>query len=317
MSLDAPLNGAADWTEPGPLEPITTDEVERLGELVATVRRHLDGFIEAGAALVEIRDSRLYRDTYPTFEAFCAAEFGIGRAHAYRMIDAAEVVSPMGDTGALVANERQARALAAAPPEERADVMAAVATKGKPTAAAITDEVAKRRDPTPGNLLPCGQCGGKVNPLSITRDGLCDDCDPVTAPSPPPPVPPVPAEAEPDAAKQNDPWADEYGYPPAAPLPDEDPIAKAIAATEPPPRPPKPPTLRDLPEVKDADRLSRPLTLLTKAIKDMPPAADLLTLDAGTLASYDDAAVRVARWAETWTEARQAARGLRLVEGNR
>ena len=64
-------------------------------------------------ALVEIRDSRLYREDYETFEDYCLDRWEIHRRHAYRLIDSAEVVKQLEcvhlDT--KPANEAQVRPL--------------------------------------------------------------------------------------------------------------------------------------------------------------------------------------------------------------
>jgi hypothetical protein len=49
-------------------------------------------FYEAGTALKELRDRRLYRSTHKTFEEYVQDRFGMKRAHSYRLIDAAAVV---------------------------------------------------------------------------------------------------------------------------------------------------------------------------------------------------------------------------------
>ena len=46
----------------------------------------------SGLALMEIRDGRLYRAEFGTFEEYCNQRWGWERAHAYRLIDAAQVV---------------------------------------------------------------------------------------------------------------------------------------------------------------------------------------------------------------------------------
>lgn len=83
-------------------EALTSAEADRLDELERVVDRGLQTFVEVGTALGEIRDRRLYRATHATFEDYCRERWGMGRSHAYRMIDAAEVVravSPNGDIG--------------------------------------------------------------------------------------------------------------------------------------------------------------------------------------------------------------------------
>jgi DNA N-6-adenine-methyltransferase (Dam) len=88
------------------------DEKTRLGELEAIVERGLASFVEVGNALLEIRDSQLYRESHSTFDSYCRERWGMERAHAYRQIQAAQVaqlVSPIGD---IPRTESQARELA-------------------------------------------------------------------------------------------------------------------------------------------------------------------------------------------------------------
>jgi hypothetical protein len=108
------------------LETITDDEAQRLTELERVVEAGMREFVAVGRALQEIRDSRLYRAEYPTFEAYCVEQWGLGKAYAHRMITAAHVVdvSPIGDS---VANEAQARELARVAPEQHE----AIAAKAK------------------------------------------------------------------------------------------------------------------------------------------------------------------------------------------
>jgi len=49
-------------------------------------------FFEAGKALAELRDRRLYRSTHSTFEEYCKDRFGYNRSRSYQLIDAAIVV---------------------------------------------------------------------------------------------------------------------------------------------------------------------------------------------------------------------------------
>ncbi|MBH8565535.1 hypothetical protein I8748_25735 [Nostoc sp. CENA67] len=59
-------------------------------------RLHLErkverAFFEAGKALAELRDRRLYRSTHRTFEEYCKDRFGFERRHPYRLIEASAV----------------------------------------------------------------------------------------------------------------------------------------------------------------------------------------------------------------------------------
>jgi len=64
-----------------------------LAENEAAIERGVLGYVEAGMALADIRDRRLYRDQHPTFEAYCRQRWGFARRTAYQLIDAAGVVS--------------------------------------------------------------------------------------------------------------------------------------------------------------------------------------------------------------------------------
>jgi len=96
-------------------------------------------FLYVGQSLMAIRDERLYEGHYDSFEAYCKDRWNLAKSHAYRMIEAADVVSelsPIGDAKTenpkqetaipLPKNEAQARALAesADTPEERREVWA-------------------------------------------------------------------------------------------------------------------------------------------------------------------------------------------------
>lgn len=148
--------------------PLSTTEQERLAECEAKIRSGLQTFVDVGRALAEIRDSRLYRQTHETFEAYCGMEFGLTRKRAYDLMGASDIidalaeingtsehdsehgdgVSPIGDTDEpvspmgdipLPATESQARELAGLDAPAAAEVMrkARDATDGKITAAAI------------------------------------------------------------------------------------------------------------------------------------------------------------------------------------
>ncbi len=80
----------------------TGEVVDRsLADCEAVIERGLNTFVEVGAALMEIRDARLYRASHGDFDTYCAGRWGMKRAHAYRLIESSEIVgalSPIGDT---------------------------------------------------------------------------------------------------------------------------------------------------------------------------------------------------------------------------
>lgn len=134
------------------LATLTREESIALDDCEQRIERGLKTFIEVGQALAAIRDSRLYRGTHLTFEEYAVQRWNLSRAHAYRMIAAAEVVSPIGDTDLpLPDNEGQARALGEVDESDRVDVWGKTLerTNGKPTAAAVrevSEEQRKRAD---------------------------------------------------------------------------------------------------------------------------------------------------------------------------
>lgn len=91
---------------------MTTTALSKTGErLLANAERVIENglatFLKVGSALTEIRDGRLYRADYETFEAYCQGRWGFTSRRARQLIDAAEI-----GTVVPVANEAQARALA-------------------------------------------------------------------------------------------------------------------------------------------------------------------------------------------------------------
>jgi hypothetical protein len=161
----------------GQLDPVvqlTLVESVRLDELEAVVDAGLRTFVEVGLALSEIRDSRLYRQTHDTFEAYCRERFGFSRQHGYRLIDAArvaELVSPMGD----IPTERHVRELASLVKShgtERAAELWRELTSGvrHPTAADVRDGVRKLQGATP----PAPTHPGLVDPRTGWLADLLD-----------------------------------------------------------------------------------------------------------------------------------------------
>ncbi|BAY73270.1 hypothetical protein NIES23_60980 (plasmid) [Trichormus variabilis NIES-23] len=71
-------------------------EVPELTPEEQSDRLHLErkverAFFEAGKALAELRDRRLYRSTHKTFEEYCRERFGHSRRQSYLLMDAAVV----------------------------------------------------------------------------------------------------------------------------------------------------------------------------------------------------------------------------------
>ena len=95
----------------------------------------------SGNALLEIRDSRLYRTSYGTFEDYCRDRWSFNSSRARQLIAAAETIAILqSDTivSLLPSTESQTRPLVSLPPEAQQEVWAAAvetAPNGKVTAA--------------------------------------------------------------------------------------------------------------------------------------------------------------------------------------
>lgn len=96
---------------------MTTDlvpvERRRLAELEDVIDKGKQTFLEVGDALLEIRDSRLYRATHHTFEAYCQERHGWSASRGRQLIAAARTVTDVTAAGLPAPRtEAEARRLA-------------------------------------------------------------------------------------------------------------------------------------------------------------------------------------------------------------
>jgi hypothetical protein len=70
-------------------QAMSVRETNPLAKAEKTIARGKRRLVEIGLALGEIRDLRLYRRDYGTFDEYCRAKLGCGRRRAYRLIKAA------------------------------------------------------------------------------------------------------------------------------------------------------------------------------------------------------------------------------------
>jgi len=93
---------------------LTTRERHKLTRAERTIAKGLKSFWEVGMALKAIRDQRLYRQRYGTFEEYCAARWDLSRPRAYQLCAASDVVADLStnvDKKPLPESEAQARPL--------------------------------------------------------------------------------------------------------------------------------------------------------------------------------------------------------------
>lgn len=125
---------------------LTNREQGRLNECEKIIQRGFNTFVEVGQALLEIRDSRLYKMDYSTFEDYCRERWGVTKVHAYRLMDASEVIGNLQSNQLVTfpVTESQARPLSVLPPEIQAKAWQKAidtAPNGKVTAAHVQDVV--------------------------------------------------------------------------------------------------------------------------------------------------------------------------------
>ena len=78
------------------MSELTTTEQGRLDELEGIIERGQKTFVEVGQALAEVRDSRLYRLEFSTFESYCQKRWGWSRRTCNQLISAKSAVENLG-----------------------------------------------------------------------------------------------------------------------------------------------------------------------------------------------------------------------------
>lgn len=118
---------------------LSVKEQTDLDECEQIIKAGQKQFIEVGLALGAIKDGKLYRLEYETFEEYCQKKWGFGRDYANKTVRAAKVVKSIGRKNGYncIQNESQARALAQIPEEKRIAALKRVKSMGDVTAAAI------------------------------------------------------------------------------------------------------------------------------------------------------------------------------------
>jgi hypothetical protein len=91
--------------------PLTTKDLAELEKCEGILNRGLATFFEVGNALLNIRENRLYRGAFQSFEDYCRERWNIGRSYACRVMGAAERVNQLPENGSLPrpSNEFQVR----------------------------------------------------------------------------------------------------------------------------------------------------------------------------------------------------------------
>ena len=132
---------------------LTTTEHQKYLECNAVIEHGLQTFFDVGTALMVVRNDRLYREEYGTFEDYCQQKWGWTRQRANQLIASADVVANLAEMTTIVVKpttESQARALTKLEPEKQRAVWKDVvetAPKGKVTAKHVQAVVEQHKEP--------------------------------------------------------------------------------------------------------------------------------------------------------------------------
>lgn len=126
---------------------LTPLDHDRLAACEETISAGLNTFMDVGSALATIRNERLYRAKFETFEDYCRSKWSMSRQRANQLIDATSIVGDLATNVVKPTHESQVRPLSALPPAERADAWKEAtdtAPAGKVTAAHVQSVVDRR-----------------------------------------------------------------------------------------------------------------------------------------------------------------------------
>jgi hypothetical protein len=166
-------------------EQLTVNESSQLKRHEAVIQAGKNTFVSVGLALTEIRDKKLYRQDYSSFDLYLAQRWGWSRQRAGQLIQAAAVVQQLPEkVSTIVDSEGAARALKKVPKGKRAKVVEAAAAKGKVTAKAIKVEAKKAEIEAevvvqdcdgvdvPKALIPLWDRGSEISGVLHTLSGV-------------------------------------------------------------------------------------------------------------------------------------------------
>ncbi|MEA5605237.1 hypothetical protein [Nostoc sp. UHCC 0252] len=156
---------------------VTAVEVPELTEEEQRDRLHLErrverAFFEAGKALAELRDRRLYRSTHKTFEEYCRSRFAYTHRHVNYLIAASNVVDNiiMGTNGSQ--NEIPDEMGTIGSQNEISDEMGTNGSQILPTTERQVRPLTKLEPSQQQEVWrqAVEQAGGKVPPARIVKD---------------------------------------------------------------------------------------------------------------------------------------------------
>lgn len=169
-----------DFTSVSPeKQPNTLSIAEQttLAEHERVIERGLKTFYEVGNALIYIRDNRLYRANYATFEDYCLRRWSLQRRRAYQLMDSSLVFDNVKNFTHLPANEAQVQPLVSLEPTEQKlvwDVVQKTAVNGKVTAAHVKSVVDVLKEVTRTQAIDDGT-GEQVEVSKIFEQAVTEE----------------------------------------------------------------------------------------------------------------------------------------------
>jgi hypothetical protein len=85
-----------------PTEMLTDEERSLLAVCEEVIAEGLKTFLTVGGALLKIRDERLYREQFPTFEAYCSQKWKITGRRGHQLANATQVYTNLVKTEPVV-----------------------------------------------------------------------------------------------------------------------------------------------------------------------------------------------------------------------
>lgn len=148
------------------MNQLAPTELQHLEELEKVVENGILTFVDVGLALMEIRDKRLYRQSFNTFEQYVRDRWNMSHQHAYRLIKAYGIVENLqvGD-GTTPVSEREIRPLSRLEPQQQREVWrAAVASapNNAPTAGHV-QRLVDEMYPKPPIVIPPSQTESDID----------------------------------------------------------------------------------------------------------------------------------------------------------
>ncbi len=117
---------------------LPVDEQYEFERCEVVIRQGIETFKEVGQAFIIIRNKRLYRAEFSTFEDYCQKKWGMPRQHVNRMIAASETVFNLEPIGSIPTTESQVRPLTSLEPEIQREAWREVVQQSQETGQPIT-----------------------------------------------------------------------------------------------------------------------------------------------------------------------------------